>query len=563
MIPFASQRGGGQDLAIHLENAHDNESVELYSLRGAIVDDLSGAFAEWEAQAHDLTKCKNYLYSLSINPREELTREQYMDFIGRVEQTLGLENQPRAIVFHVKNEREHCHVVFSRIDAEKERAVHMAFDHDKLMMITRQFARDHGLKLPDGYFKEKGRHEGKGQLLLHEKTQQETTGISKEERMEVIADLWRRSDSAKAFVAGLQDHGYVLCTGRRDYVLVDYYGQMNALPRMIDDKQVRTQHIREFLGDEFPPESLPDVDLTKEHINGHRKQFEEFKRSQNFIDKREQLLRAHEKRRTVLNLERTNLEKRQASILASLELSQRDLRFAMRSDYLREKLEIRQKREADRPQGLAAFLSKASGFDLVQKRVQRYRDGKRYQEYHDQQSRLKGSQEHQLKEMEYQQELQMLDLERRGQSLAQLEQRELRSLQTQELKSQRISHRAGVDYIPSVDLVLSPWGRKANIYKAKQKHTSDLSRVLGESARPITEPRSAPGLRRQFLQSGERRADNQQGELGNVFNQLGDESLGSDAITDEHNSEREKNRMPPRISPTDRNRKRGRGKPRK
>ena len=38
----------------------------------------------------------------------------------------------------------------------KEKAVHMAFDHDKLMMVTREFARDHGLELPEGYFKEKG-----------------------------------------------------------------------------------------------------------------------------------------------------------------------------------------------------------------------------------------------------------------------------------------------------------------------------------------------------------------------------------------------------------------------
>ena len=68
MIPFASQRGLGQDLATHLLNEHDNELMEVADLRGAIAPDLHGAFAEWEAQAHALTKCKNYLYSLSVNP---------------------------------------------------------------------------------------------------------------------------------------------------------------------------------------------------------------------------------------------------------------------------------------------------------------------------------------------------------------------------------------------------------------------------------------------------------------------------------------------------------------
>lgn len=36
MIPFASQRGSGQDLATHLLNAYDNELAEVAHLRGAI-----------------------------------------------------------------------------------------------------------------------------------------------------------------------------------------------------------------------------------------------------------------------------------------------------------------------------------------------------------------------------------------------------------------------------------------------------------------------------------------------------------------------------------------------
>lgn len=148
MIPFASQRGGGQDLATHLLNAYDNEITEVAHLRGAIADDLHGAFKEWEVQADTLTRCEKYLYSLSINPdpaQGPLTRAQYMDYIGRVEETLGLKDQPRAVVFHVKEGREHCHVVWSRIDADQQRSVHLAFDREKLMQVTRSFARDHHL----------------------------------------------------------------------------------------------------------------------------------------------------------------------------------------------------------------------------------------------------------------------------------------------------------------------------------------------------------------------------------------------------------------------------------
>ena len=51
MILKGNQRGGGQQLAAHLMNSFDNERVEVADMRGAIADDLSGAFAEWAAQA--------------------------------------------------------------------------------------------------------------------------------------------------------------------------------------------------------------------------------------------------------------------------------------------------------------------------------------------------------------------------------------------------------------------------------------------------------------------------------------------------------------------------------
>ena len=68
MIPFASQRANGQDLAVHLMNEQDNDQVELMDLRGSVSNDLSGAFAEWDFQAKSFTRCKKYLYSLSLNP---------------------------------------------------------------------------------------------------------------------------------------------------------------------------------------------------------------------------------------------------------------------------------------------------------------------------------------------------------------------------------------------------------------------------------------------------------------------------------------------------------------
>ena len=121
MIPKGNQRSGGQQLATHLLNSFDNDRVEIAEVRGAIAQDLHGAFAEWYAQAK-ATNCVKYLYSLSINPDHRqgpFNREHYYDFIRRTEKSLGLSAQPRAVVFHVKHGREHCHVVWSRIDTRK------------------------------------------------------------------------------------------------------------------------------------------------------------------------------------------------------------------------------------------------------------------------------------------------------------------------------------------------------------------------------------------------------------------------------------------------------------
>jgi hypothetical protein len=201
MILKGNQRGGGQQLAAHLQNSFDNERVEIADVRGCIAQDLSGAFAEWAAEARG-TKCTKFLYSLSLNPYQpngRLTREQYVDLLERTERSLKLVGQPRAVVFHEKRDkdgvlREHCHAVWSRIDTDKMRAVQMGHDRLKLRTVAQEFARDHGLALPDGMKPGNNKDSRRdrynkraAQENLGEKQQQERTGITKAERRADIA----------------------------------------------------------------------------------------------------------------------------------------------------------------------------------------------------------------------------------------------------------------------------------------------------------------------------------------------------------------------------------------
>ncbi|MBK8208665.1 MAG: relaxase/mobilization nuclease domain-containing protein [Rhodospirillales bacterium] len=483
MIPFGSQRALGQDLATHLLNAHDNETLEVAQVRGSVARDLHGAFAEWEAVAHCLTRCRNYLYSLSVNPdpaQGRLTREQYLDYVGRVEERLGLTGQPRAVIFHEKHGRQHCHVVWSRIDAEKGTARHLAFDHEKLMMVTREFARDHGLRLPDGYFRDKGDRGKGGQQSLYERAQEAATGISKEERMLHVTQAWRASDSPKAFVRALEELGYVLATGKRPYVLVDVYGEVNALPKLIDDKTVRTKDIRAFLEAEFPPESLPTVEEAQALIAQHRQAIEDFNKAKAKTDEVEKLKEQQAQRRQGIEKEAAELKVRQRRERVHLSGQQKQELSALRAAYLDGMKRRKIERAQSRPTGLAAFLGRITGVALIAKKLHKYRDRKRFETFLVERKQLYDRQSQERLALRRRQQVQAADINRNLRALGQIEQRERRSLETAMLKHRRIDERKRHDHrMPPVRAKTEAPKKARWVTNA---YTSTLARELAERA---------------------------------------------------------------------------------
>ena len=441
MIPFASQRGFGQDLATHLLNTHDNETLEFGGVRGAIADDLHGAFSEWEAQASALTKCRNYLYSLSINPDPKqgaLSREQYIDYITRVEERLGLAEQPRAVVFHRKYGREHCHVVWSRVDAEKGRAVHIGFDRRSLMRVTKEFARDHGLTLPAGYEKDGSKSH---QLSLYEKAQQDGCGITMEQRVRDVTEAWQQSDSPRAFVNALASRGYVLATGKRPYVLVDVYGNMNALPKLIDDRSVGTKDVRAFLEKEFPPEKLPSVEEVRAAAAKHREERGADKPRSDADERWTALEIKQQRRREFLLAEKTQLEERQISEKRALAARQQRETRALKDLYRAESKAIRAERESNKLTGLAAFLGRVTGVQLVTKKVHAYQDRRRQKRFLELREDLSADHQHEQALQRKRHQLQALDFKRHERSLGALDSREKRSLELALLRESRVSAR--------------------------------------------------------------------------------------------------------------------------
>lgn len=259
MILVGNSRAGGQNLAQHLMSA-ENERVTLHSIDGFASDDLHGAFKEAEATSLG-TRCKKYLYSLSLNPpaNENVGVDVFDDAIRKAETTLGLTGQPRAVVFHEKNNRRHAHVVWSRIDTDAMKAIPMDYPKLKLKELAKDLYLEQEWDMPKGFIDPKLRDPKT--LTLAEWQQAKRFGQDPREVKAVFQDSWKRSDSKQAFANALKEHGLILARGdRRGYVATDMHGKVYPLARWVG---IKSKDVKVRLGD---AKSLPSLSEAKEQL---------------------------------------------------------------------------------------------------------------------------------------------------------------------------------------------------------------------------------------------------------------------------------------------------------
>jgi hypothetical protein len=198
MIIKGSQRAGGRNLAAHLMRNDDNEHVRLHELRGFASDNLFDAFKEAEAIAKG-TRCKQYLFSLSLSPPSDASVpvDAFERTVDRIEERLGLQGQPRAIVIHEKEGRRHAHCVWSRIDADTMTARPLPFFKNKLMEIGRELYLENGWKLPRGL--ESPSERNPTNFTLAEWQQARRQGIDPRWLKQVLQESWKGADNRRAF----------------------------------------------------------------------------------------------------------------------------------------------------------------------------------------------------------------------------------------------------------------------------------------------------------------------------------------------------------------------------
>ena len=108
---------------------------------------------------------------------------------------------------------------------------------------------------------------------------------------------------------------------------------MNALPKLIDDKTVRTKDIRAFLEKDFPRESLPTVEEAKKLAAAHRKVFDDHRDYEQKAEAVAHLKKAQAQRRQKVEEQQRVLRQRQHQEREALAKQQRAVRNAQRAAY--------------------------------------------------------------------------------------------------------------------------------------------------------------------------------------------------------------------------------------
>jgi len=259
MIINGGPRAGGRDIARHLSRTDTNEVAQLVQITGTAANDLDGALREMEAVAAG-TRCKYPLYHANIDPPPdvELTPEQWRRSVDLLGERLGLGDQPRAVMRHIKHGREHVHVVWSRIDADHMRAISDSNNYQIHEEVARQLEQEFGLARVEGvHTGDRTQARPVAEVSHAEHQQAERTGRSVEEITAAIRTAWEHSNTGQDFARELGEAGFVLARGdRRAFVILDEDGGIHSPRRRLG---LRAAAINDKCAD-LDPAALPDIE---------------------------------------------------------------------------------------------------------------------------------------------------------------------------------------------------------------------------------------------------------------------------------------------------------------
>ena len=252
MIIKGGSRSAPSQLGKHLLRTDTNERVEILQLQSP-AGNLTEALRDWQFLSAG-TKGTKGLYHANIDPdaRYRMTPEQWLRSVNVLEEKLGFQSQPRAVVLHEKYGRQHIHVVWQRTDVEtmtlRSDSQNYRRHEEASLALEQEFGHEH---VPGKHAKrdrEKQPDLPKSEFTHAEWQQTVRTGLDPRDRKDIITGLYENCENGNAFRSALEAESYVLAQGdRRDYVIVDRDGEIHSLGRQI--KGIKAKDLREFMED--------------------------------------------------------------------------------------------------------------------------------------------------------------------------------------------------------------------------------------------------------------------------------------------------------------------------
>ncbi|WP_210340454.1 relaxase/mobilization nuclease domain-containing protein [Bradyrhizobium sp. CCBAU 51753] len=169
------------------------------------------------------------LYHASISPEAAtpLRAEQITQAVDHLEDRLGLQGQPRVVLLHRKKDREHIHVVWSRIEADTGNAVSYSWNYRLHEQASRELEAMFGHRpVPNSPAR---RVRAPGDAEDYELRQAERCGLSPSKASQEITAIWNAaSANPDELRTRLAETGYTLARGdRRVFVVIDRHGDSN------------------------------------------------------------------------------------------------------------------------------------------------------------------------------------------------------------------------------------------------------------------------------------------------------------------------------------------------
>ncbi|MBV9678668.1 MAG: relaxase/mobilization nuclease domain-containing protein, partial [Acidobacteriaceae bacterium] len=262
MIIKGNRHNHGAKLARYLITPGQGERAQLAELRGfgSHDDDIVNAFRFVHVMA-EAQAIKNPFFHVQVRlpADEELQPEQWQHTADRIEERLGLTNQPRAVSFHIDEQTgdRHMHIAFSLIDGETLKAKELPFFKMRLKSLARELERELDLT------RVKNEREGpiKYAAKKQETEQARRLDYDKDEFRNTVRACWDLSQDGRSFESELAVHGLMLAAGdQRGLVVVNEQGGVISLgKRLLDiNKKAMLEHLADL-----PLENLPSVDQAR------------------------------------------------------------------------------------------------------------------------------------------------------------------------------------------------------------------------------------------------------------------------------------------------------------